>query len=252
MFALNRVIAILVGIGFVFGIVGCKDQGQTIETIGKDKITTEKFETYYTAYIEKASRLANADKETLYRLMCHPEQIPQDPQARDMIAGLIPENNYEKFRDMKIIEQAAVAEGFQDRPDIKAILDQVYLEALAQLYFQEKMQAKIKISETDKETKCQELRSKHPAEMAGRTLEECLKMGESAAKMELFQVEYPRLRSDIKESVQIKKNNDFDRDDYLKNKLKLYQDIRKTGGCSESSTTITPSNEPNLVPAIGK
>lgn len=231
----------VVALILLFVGAACKDKGRVIETIGKDTVTTEKFETYYSAYIEKASRFANADKETLYKLMCNPQMIPPDPTSQDLIAGLLPENNYEKYRELKIMEQAALAEGFQDRPVIKAILEQVYLEALAQLYFHEKMQGRIKISETDKEAKCKMLREKKPEIMAGRTLDECLKMGEQAMRMEILQSELPKVRGDIKESVTIKKNNDFDRENYLKKELKQYQDIRKAGGCPAESAEAPKS-----------
>lgn len=243
MFVFKRLSILLFAV--VAGLVACKDRGKVIETIGKDTVTTEKFETYYSTYIEKISRLRNADKETLYKLMCNPEQIPPDPEIREMIAGLIPENNYERFREMKIVEQAARNEGFQDRPVIKEILEQVYLEALVSLYVQEKMQEKIKISETDKEQKCNDLRKERPDQMAGLTLDQCLKVAERFLKMETLQREYQKTMNEIKESVQIKKNNEFDRDSFLKNDIKLYKDIRKTGGCvdepSANQTPVTPA-----------
>lgn len=246
MFVFKRLSILLFAV--VAGLVACKNRGKVIETIGKDTITTEKFESYYSTYIEKASRLANADKETLYKLMCNPNQIPPDPAIRELIGGLIPENNYEKFRDMKIIEQAALSESFQDRPVIKEILDQVYMETLVNLYVQEKIQEKIKISETGKEQKCNDLRKERPDQMAGLTLDQCLKVAERFLKMEIVQREYPKIIEGIKESVQIKKNNDFDRDNFLKNDMKLYNDIRKTGGCvDEPSANQTP-----VTPAPGK
>lgn len=246
MFVFKRLSILLFAV--VAGLVACKDRGKVIETIGKDTITTDKFESYYSTYIEKASRLANADKETLYKLMCNPEQIPPDPAIRELIGGLIPENNYEKFRDMKIIEQAALNESFQDRPVIKEILEQVYMETLVNLYVQEKIQEKIKISETEKEQKCNDLRKERPDQLAGLTLDQCLKVAERFLKMEIVQREYPKIIEGIKESVQIKKNNEFDRDNFLKNDMKLYNDIRKTGGCvDEPSANQTP-----VSPAPGK
>ncbi len=237
MFVFKRLPILLVA--FLAGLAACKDRGKVIETIGKDTITTAGFENYYATYIEKASRLANADKETLYRLMCNPNQIPPDPAVRDLIAGLVPENNYQKYREMKIVEQAAKSENFHERPVIKSILEQVYLETLVNLYVQEKLQEKIKISETEKEAKCNELRKEMPDRMAGLTLDQCLKVAEGFLKREIVQREYPRIMEGIKESVQIKKNNDFDRDNFLENDMKLYKSIRKAGGC-ETETSSTP------------
>lgn len=241
MFLIKRVS--LLSFAVFTALASCKERGRVIETIGKDTITTDKFETYYSTYIEKASRLANADKETLYKLMCNPDQIPPDPAIRELIGGLIPENNYEKFRDMKIIEQAALSEGYQDRPVIKEILDQVYMETLVNLYVQEKIQEKIKISETEKEEKCSALRKERPQQMAGLTLDQCLKVAERFIKMEIVQREYPKIIEGIKESVQIKRNPDFDREKFLKNEMVLYNEIRKTGGCAnESSPAQTPAS----------
>ena len=55
MFVFKRLSILLFAV--VAGLVACKDRGKVIETIGKDTITTDKFESYYSTYIEKASRL---------------------------------------------------------------------------------------------------------------------------------------------------------------------------------------------------
>ncbi|MFN3603770.1 MAG: hypothetical protein ACK4UJ_03545 [Leptonema sp. (in: bacteria)] len=218
----------------IFGLfVFCKEQGVQIEQIGKENITTSKFETYYETYIEKASRIANAEKKTLYELMCNPEKIPQDPAIQEMIYGLYPENSYQKFREMIIIEQAAKQEGFDKKPNVKNIIEQVVLETLVNLYIQEKMQNKIKISDTQIEKKCEELRNQD-RRVANLNIDQCLKFAEAVLKQDIVKLEYPKLMNEIKESVQIKKNSEFDRDKYLKEEIKLFKEAQKIGNCKEN------------------
>ncbi len=211
----------------------CKEQGVKIEQIGKESITTTKFEIYYETYIEKASRLANAEKKTLFELMCNPEKIPQDPAIQEMIMGLEPKNSYQKYREMKIIEQAAKLEGFDKKPIIKNILEQVLLETLVNLYIQEKMQNQIKISDTQIENKCQELR-KQDRRIENLNVEQCLKFAEAVLKQEIIKVEYPKLMNEIKESVQIQKNFEFDKDKYLEEGITLFKEMQKIGNCPTS------------------
>lgn len=211
-------------------IKGCKEKGNIIETIGKDNITTTTFETYYETYIEKASRLANAEKKTLYELMCNPEKVPQDPAIQELIAGLYPENAYQKYREMKIIEQAAKQEGYDKKPTIKNILEQVLLETLVNLYIQEKMQEKIKVSSEQIEKRCEDLR-KQDKRFVALTIEQCLKIAEASLKQDLIRQEYPKIINEIKESVQIKKNTQFDKDKYLKEDIKLFKEAQNIGGC---------------------
>ncbi len=215
-------------------VISCKEKGTSIEVIGKDNITTSDFETYYETYIEKASRLANAEKKTLYELMCSPEKIPQDPAIQELIAGLYPENSYQKFREMKIIEQAAKLEGYDQRPIIKNILEQVRLETLVNLYIQEKIQGKIKISTEQIEKGCEELRLKDKRIQA-LPVDQCLKIAEAYVKNEIVRNEYPKIINEIKESVQVKKNASFDKEKYLKDDITLFKEAKKIGGCENQN-----------------
>lgn len=214
----------------LFIVISCKEKGTIIETIGSDNVTTSEFETYYETYIEKASRLANAEKKTLYELMCSPEKIPQDPAIQELIAGLYPENSYQKFREMKIIEQAAKLEGFDQKPIVKNIIEQVRLETLINLYIQEKIQGKIKISTEQIEKGCEELRIKD-TRIKTLPVDQCLKIAEAYIKNEIVRNEYPKIINDMKESVQVKKNNHFDKDKYLKDDITLFKEAQKIGGC---------------------
>ncbi len=219
----------------------CREKGENIETIGKDTITTSDFETYYETYIEKTSRLANAEKQTLYKLMCHPEEIPQEPAIQELIAGLYPENAYQKFREMKIIEQAAKLENFDKKVQIKNILEQVRLETLINLYIQEKIQERMKISSEQIEKKCESLRNQDKR-VQNLPIEQCLKIAEAYIKNEFISKEYPKILSEIKESIQVVKNNQFDKDKYLKNDITLYKEARKIGQCVEGGNG--PEKEP--------
>lgn len=219
----------------------CKEKGVEIETIGNDVITTAEFETYYETYIEKASRLANAEKKTLYELMCHPEKLPQDPAIQELIYGLYPDNSYQKYREMKIVEQAAKLENFDKKPVIKNIIEQVKLETLVNLYIQEKMQEKLKISQQQIEEKCQELRNKDKRVMM-LPVDDCLKIAEAYLKNEIVRAEYPRLINEIKETVQVKRNQQFDRDKFLREEIKLFQEARELGGCPSPSASTPSAN----------
>lgn len=216
-------------------------KGEEIETIGSKTITTGDYEDYYTTYVEKAARFANAEKSTLFKLMCNPDQVPASQLIQDLIQKLQPENNYEEYRQMRIYEQAARAEGFHERPVIKKIIDQVVLETIVRLYMQEKMEEKVKITTEQKQEKCNELRRQYPQKVASLPLDTCLYIAEGILKQEIFIREDPRLREELKEGVVIKKNPKFDRDDYFKNKFSLYNTIRKEGGCAVE-TNQTPAH----------
>lgn len=231
-------------IALMFSSIFCKEQGVKIEQIGKENITTTKFETYYETYIEKASRLANAEKKTLFELMCNPEKVPNDPAVQEMILGLEPKNSYQKYREMKIIEQAAKTEGFDKKPIIKNILEQIMLETLVNLYIQEKMQGKIKVSDSQIEKKCQELR-KQDKRIESLNVEQCLKFAEAVLKQEIVKVEYPKIMNEVKESVQIQKNSEFDKDKYLEEGIALYKEAQKIGNCQISVQQKEENNKLN-------
>lgn len=234
------IVSMLAMAGLLFG---CK-QGEKIETIGNFSVTTQDYEDYYSTYLEKAARFANAEKTTLYKLMCNPDQAPPNPVIQDMLEKLKPENNYEEYRQMRIIEQVAKNEGFTDRPVVKRIIDQVVLETLVRLYLQEKMDERIKISLEDKQNKCEELRKEFPRRIGPLPLDSCLYIAEGFIKQNIMAREEPKLREEIKESVSVKKNPEFNRETYLKENLDLYKAIQKEGGCNisaEAGSSSTPS-----------
>ncbi len=226
--------------------VSCK-QGEVIEQIGDHTITTSDYEEYYTTYLEKAARFAHAEKKTLYKLMCNPDQIPSNPILQDMIGRLKPENNYNEYRRMRMIEQVAMEEGFLDKPVVRKIVEQVVLETVVNLYLNEKMDERIKISLEEKQQKCEELRRQYPDRVGSLPLDTCLYIAEGIIKQSIVQREGPVVQEEITESVSIQKNPKFDRNHYLDEGMDIYKTIRKEGGCAvedsstpSSSTPVTP------------
>lgn len=209
----------------------CRD-GEMIEQIGNHKVTTSEYEQYYEAYLEKAARLANAEKATLYSMMCNPDRIPEDnPLYADLVSQLNPENNYERYREMRTVEQVARADGFLDRPVVKAIIEQVVLETIAQLYMHEKLDERMRISLEAKQERCEELRQRYPQQMAPVPYEQCIEIAAGQLRQETMAMEYNRLQGEIKESITVTRNPDFDRMQFLNEDLELYQVIRREGGC---------------------
>ncbi len=217
---------------FLAVTAGCQKQGDRIETIGSHKITTKEFEDYYSAYVEKASMFTGAEKETFAKYMCNPDLI-QNQMAAELTEKLDPQNNYEEYRQMLIIQEVAQKEGFTEKPEIKEILRQVVLETTIRLYLQEKLEERIKISAEEKQTACEELRKQYPDRVGPLPLDDCLYMAEMSIKQNRMRMEEGKLRDEIRESIVIDKNKDFDREKFLTKELKLYQTLRKDGGCAD-------------------
>ncbi len=236
------VISLILAVPFL--VQSCK-KGKVIETIGNHAVTTSEYEEYYSTYVEKASRFANAEKETLYKLMCNPDQVPPNPILQDMIVKLDPENNYEEYRQMRIIEQVAEKEGFTEKASVKAIIDQVVLETVVRLYLQEKLDERIKITQEQKQQKCEELRREYPGRIGPLPLDSCLYIAEGFIKQNIMAREEPKVREEIKESISVKKNPDVDKAKYLTKDLDLYQTMMKEGGCAplEETPTQTPATK---------
>ena len=223
---------------------GCND-GEVIEEIGNYTITTEAFLREYSTSVEMATRVANAEKSTLYKLICNPSIAPS-PEAQDMALRLQPKNSYQQFRDSKIVELVAREEGFMDRPVVKDIIDQMVRSSLVQLYLTEKIWEKIKISEQQKEAMCNELRQREPQRMGPLSLDDCLKVAEGVLKRREYQRRIPEVIEEIKEKISVRKNEDFDKDSFLENDIKLFNSIQEEGGCAaDGAVEATPAPGPN-------
>ncbi len=229
--------------------VSC-EEGDTIETIGGHNITTSEFQQHYNTSVEIATRISNAEKATLYKLICNPSLAP-NPQYQDMAIQLQPEQNYRQFRDSKIIEIVAGDEGFLDRPIVQQILEHTKRTTIAQLYLHEKVWERIKISEEDKKAACQELREKDPRRVGPLPLDDCLKVAEGMLKSQKYRREVPQVYEEIKEKIKISKNDKFDKEDFFEKDLELYQTIKSEGGCEDRQVdtgAIDNSEGPAITP----
>ena len=225
-------IAILTSALFtIYHLSGC-NKGQVIEEIGNSNITTEDFESYYDAEVEKIARIYSTDKKYLYQLIC-------DPRT-GAIQRFEPKLVYEKYRDSRMILEVASNDGFQDNPRIQKIIDNARDEAIAQLYVNEKFIEKVKISEDDKEKKCQELRTTDPARFGPLTLDDCKNQAFMALKGQYYKQYASKIQNDIKERVKVTTNKDFDLDKYLESGVQLYNTIKKEGGCEAPQESSTP------------
>lgn len=214
----------------------CKD-GETIEDIGKYTITTADFEAHYQAHVESQAYIQNAEKSTFAHYMCHPERAPDNMFLRGLLRSLEPKVLYDSYREARIVEQAARQENFQDDPLVQRMMEQAQLQILTRLYIMKKLEKRIKVSDEEANAKCVELRKKAPEQFGSLTLEECKKVGFGFIREERMQGEYQKVLDEIKESVTIKKNQKFDRDDFLGNKIEAYRALRKSGGCEEPNST---------------
>ncbi len=245
-YGLRAVVGLLLTSSVLLSLT-CK-KGDVIEEIGGYAITTKDYEEYYGAYLEKASRIVNVEKKTLYQYVCNPPDSRANPMLADLVQGLNPPHNYRKYRDMRIIEQVARQSGFTDRPVVRQILDQVILETVAQLYLQEKMDERTKVSLEQKQQKCNELRKEFPDRMGPLPIERCLDYAGALLKREQQDKLYPEFVQEVKESVVIRRNNSFNKDDFLEKRVELYNTMRKEGGCYSESTTVTPSKDEDKKP----
>ena len=215
----------------LISISACKD-GEKIETIGNHTITTKEYERYYEGYVEKTARMANAEKKTLIKFICNPDDIQRTrPEFRQALMLLNPEFNYKQYREVRIIEQRAMEDGFADRPMVKEVLEQVRLETLSRLYMMDKIEAQIKITEAQKEERCQQIRTQYGAQAASMTLDDCLSYAEATLKQEIMERESEAIREEIRERITVDTNDNFDKDAFLKNGIPAYNEMRKAGNC---------------------
>ena len=220
-----RLYGALLAICLLFG--ACKD-GEVVETIGDHRVTTAEFEQFYEAAIEKFTMRTGANKSRVYQLICDPSQIPQDvdPQIRETIRSMTPRNMYQIYRDSLIVEIVAEEDGFLDRPDVQQIIELTIRQTIAELYMQEMLKNKIRISQEDKQQMCEELRRRDPATYGPLTLEQCWEFAEGVLKAEYYRQKTPEIYAEIRERIRVRRNDDFDRDEWLDNGVELYNTIQ--------------------------
>ena len=201
------------------------NKGEVLETIGGKGIYTKEYENFYSTSVEMAGRLAGVERKDIANSVCNPES--------KLSKALNPPAHYSRFRDTFLVAQAAEAEGFADKPEVKRMLENSRLQALSQYYINTKILAAIEIPEETKVKVCEALRKKEPQKMAALSLDDCLSVAERVLKQRLLEPKSKEVIKDIRESVAVKANEDFDKKKYLK-ALPLYEELKEEGGCSGS------------------
>lgn len=196
-----------------------EDNSQLIETIGGEKITTNKVKTAFETEIEYFSRVQSLEKKNLQEII-NKDIDDLDEQLKPIHQKFQKKNFFDNFRSVTIIKNAAEKTGFTSRPEIKEILEYIQAQTIAQLYTQEEVEKKIKISEEDAQAECTKQRATDKR-FAALPLDKCIMIARGILKSELSRQEFPRVMEHIKEKVEIKHNDKFDLDQYLKNESDL-------------------------------
>lgn len=197
--------------GFLF--LGCENDSPLIESLNGEKITVERFESAYEASIETMSRMQNIEKKNLLEFIS--KDIEEVPEQFQSLNYQFQKNNfYENYRNMLMIKLAADKAGFTSRKDIKEILSQVEMQTVSQLYVQEQVEKRIKITDEEAKAECERLR-KQNAQLASIPIDKCLMLGKGNLKRERSKEVLPKVMERIKEGISIKHNDKFDLDAYL-------------------------------------
>jgi predicted nucleotidyltransferase len=197
-------------------LINCGDDSPLIEALNGDKITVKRFETSYETAIETMSRMQNIEKKNLMEFISKDiDEVPE--QFQSLNYQFQKKNFYENYRQMLMTKLAAEKSGFTTRADIKEILEQVEMQTITQLYIQEQVEKKIKISEDEALAECTRLRTQN-AQLAAMPLDKCTMLGRGNLKRVKSQEVLPKVMERIKEGVSIKHNDKFDLDSYLNNK----------------------------------
>lgn len=196
-----------------------EDNSQLIETIGGEKLTTNKIKASYDTEIEYFSRVQSLEKKNLQEII-NKDIDELDDQLKPIHQKFQKKNFYDNLRSVIIIKNAAEKTGFTARPEIKEILKYIEAQTIAQLYTQEEVEKKIKISDEDAQAECTRQRTQDKR-FSALPLDKCIMIARGILKSELSRQEFPRVMEHIKEKVEIKHNDKFDLDQYLKNESDL-------------------------------
>lgn len=191
----------------------CGDGTEMIESLNGEKITVGRFESAYEASIETMSRMQNIEKKNLLEFISKDiDEVPE--QFQSLNYQFQKKNFYENYRNMLMIKLAADKAGFTSRQDIKDILAQVEMQTVSQLYVQEQVEKKIKISDEEAKAECERLRGQN-AQLISMPIDKCMMLGRGNLKRARSQEVLPKVMERIKEGVSIKHNDKFDLDAYL-------------------------------------
>lgn len=221
-------------------LAACGDGTPVIYSIDGNKVTTASFETAYDTALDTLSRTQNVEKKTLIKYLTEREE--QVPQVFLPIRQEFKKKKFfENYRQMLVIKAAADKSGFSKRKDIKEILKFQEMQLISNMYIAEQVESRIKITETELEDACTELRKKYKQAEA-LTLEQCYETVRGPLKGRKSQEILPEVMDRIKESVTIKNNEKFD-DEKYKN-----QDFEFPGVKKEEAPAATPAATPTPEP----
>ncbi len=218
------------------------NKGEVVETIGGHSIYAQEYLDYYDTSVNLASRMVGADKKFVSRMICD--------ESSSLSKALKPSNHYARYRDSLMVARVAEEEGFLDNPSVQRMLEQSRLQTIGQLYINAKLLEKIEIPESAKLEVCKKLRKEKPKQMASLSLEDCTALAEGVLKRRLMSERTDVVINEIKESIAIKRNLEFDQRNFLRN-LPLYQDLKEQGGCLEEGEK-TSQKESKKKKASGK
>lgn len=216
-------------VSFLFS---CKEESQVIETLDGHKVTVEEFRTAYDTYVDFISRSQNIEKKTLLEFIDKTEaEIPQ--QFLDLYFSLQKRNFYNNYRQTLMTKIVADKKGFSSRPEVQSQMKFQEMQMVSQLFLQEEVEKKIKITQEQVEAECERLR-KSEKNIDKIDIEKCLNFARANLRSQKTREEIPQLIERIKEEVSIRRNENFDLDAYLLPK--------KPSGEGE------PKNEPTAKP----
>jgi len=216
----NKFFLLISLFAFFLNLNSCKeDNSQLIESIGSEKITTNVIKQAFETEIEYFSRVQNLEKKNLLEII-NKDVEELDEQLKPIQQKFQKKNFYDNFRNAVIVRSAAEKTGFTSRPEIKDILKYIEGQTIAQLYIQEEIEKKIKISDEDAQNECSRLRGTDKR-FASLPLDKCILIARGYLKSNQSNAEFQRVMERIKERVEIKHNDKFDLDQYLKNETDL-------------------------------
>jgi hypothetical protein len=210
-----------------------EDNSQHIESIGGEKITTNKIKIAFDTEIEYFSRMQNLEKKNLLEII-NKDIDELDEQLKPIHQKFQKKNFYENHRNSLIFRSAADKSGFTSRPEIKEMIKYIENQTIAQLYLQEEIEKKIKISDEDAQNECTRLRETDKR-FVSLPIDKCVQISRGYLKSNQSQAEFQRVMERIKERVEIKHNDKFDLDAYLKNETDLKEIESKTKQSEPSS-----------------
>ena len=189
------------------------DSSKRIETLDGRDVTTADFERSYETALNSISKMQNIEKSDLKEFISRDiNEVPERMKA--MNYQFQKKNFYDQYRQMLMIEIVAKKNGFSEKEEIQDILEQVKLQTLSTLYINEEVNKRIKITKEEIEKECQNLR-KQQKQIASLPIDRCLEFAEGKLRQDMSQRIYPRVLERIKEEILVKRNEEFDLDEFL-------------------------------------